>query len=110
MRTHRLPTRDELQGIPGVGLSIAHDLRDLGVRSLAGLARRNPERLYLALNDRRCARQDPCVLYTFRCAVYFARTPRPAPGLLKWWRWKDRLLAPARRRRPSQSGGSPPRE
>jgi hypothetical protein len=37
-------------------------------------------------------RQDPCVLYAFRCAVYYARTPRPRTELLKWWNWKDRAL------------------
>lgn len=83
---------DELQTIPGVGPSLARDLRDLGVSSVAALRHRNPERLYAALNRLRDARQDPCVLYVFRCAVYFARTSTPQPELLKWWNWKDRKL------------------
>lgn len=85
--------RDELQTIPGVGPSLARDLRALGVTSLATLRRRNPERLYTELSRIRGARQDPCVLYVFRCAVYFARTPQPDPRLLKWWNWKDRKLS-----------------
>jgi len=85
---------DELQRIPGVGPSIARDLRGLGVTSIAALARRDPERLYQALNRRTGVTQDPCVLYVFRCAVYFARTPQPDPELLKWWNWKGRTLAP----------------
>jgi hypothetical protein len=40
----------------------------------------------------RSVRQDPCVLYVFRCAVYFARTADPEPDLLKWWAWKGRTL------------------
>jgi hypothetical protein len=88
--------RDELQRLPGVGPSIAQDLRDLGVLSPAGLRRRNPEKLYAALNRLRGVRQDPCVLYTFRCAVYAARTAKPDNRLLKWWNWKDRYLAPTR--------------
>lgn len=84
--------RDDLQGIPGVGPSIARDLRSLGVRSVAALARRDPERMYRSLNELTGVRQDPCVLYTFRCAVYFARTARPKPALLKWWNWKGRAL------------------
>jgi hypothetical protein len=32
------------------------------------------------------------VLYTLRCAVYAARTEKPDPELLKWWKWKDREL------------------
>lgn len=85
---------DELQRIPGVGPSIARDLHDLGVTSIAALARRDPERLYQALNQRTGVIQDPCVLYVFRCAVYFARTPRPEPELLKWWNWKGRRVQP----------------
>ena len=87
--------RDELQSIPSIGPSLARDLRVLGVRRVADLKRRNPERMYAQLNRLRGQRQDPCVLYTFRCAVYYARTPRPAPRLLKWWNWKDRTLRSA---------------
>jgi hypothetical protein len=32
---------------------------------------------------------DRCVLYTFRCAVYFASESKHDPELLKWWNWKD---------------------
>ena len=85
-RTHK----DELQSLPGIGPSLAADLRALGVRRIRELKRRNPERLYVQLNRLRGQRQDPCVLYAFRCATYAARTPRPAPELLKWWNWKDR--------------------
>jgi mannosidase alpha-like ER degradation enhancer 2 len=83
---------DDLQQAPGIGPSLARDLRDLGVRSLTDLRRRDPERLYARLNRLRGVRQDPCVLYAFRCATYFARTSRPRPDLLKWWNWKDRTL------------------
>jgi hypothetical protein len=82
-------TRDPLQEIPGVGPSIAADLRALGVRSVAQLRGRNPERLYRRLSELQ-GPQDPCVLYVFRCAVYYASTPTPKPSLLKWWNWKDR--------------------
>lgn len=87
---------DELQVLPGVGPSIAADLRSLGVRSVRDLARRNPERMYRDLCELTRTRQDPCVLYVFRCAVYAARTPKPAPALLKWWAWKDRQLSASR--------------
>lgn len=78
--------------IPGVGPSLARDLRDLGVTSVAALRRRDPERLYADLGRIRGVRQDPCVLYVFRCAVYFSRTPRPRAERLKWWYWKGRKL------------------
>jgi hypothetical protein len=83
------PRPDDLQTIPGVGPSIARDLRDLGVRRVADLKGRDPERLYRRLIALRGAHQDRCLLYVFRCAVYFASTDRPRRELLDWWRWKD---------------------
>lgn len=84
---------DELRTLPGIGPSMSADLRLLGVRSVKDLARRDPERLYERLCSITRQRQDPCVVYTFRCAVYAARTPRPDPHLLKWWNWKGRMLS-----------------
>ncbi len=95
---NRKRSRDDLQAIPGVGPSIARDLRQLGVRRVADLAGRDAEGLYRTLSEMRGARQDPCVLYTFRCAVYFATTARPRPERLKWWWWKDRGRAVTRAR------------
>ncbi len=65
---------------------------NLGIRSVADLRGKDPERLY----DRECRRQgkpvDRCLLYVFRCAVYYASTAQPKPELLLWWNWKDRRL------------------
>ena len=83
---------DELQTLPAIGPSLAADLRALGVRRVADLRRRDPERLYAQLNRLRGRRQDPCVLYSFRCAAYAARAARPRPHLLRWWNWKGRTL------------------
>lgn len=82
-------TANELLTIPGVGPSIAQDLADLGIRRIADLRRRNPERMYRDLTVRRGAHQDRCLLYVFRCACYYARTRRPRPELLQWWNWTD---------------------
>jgi hypothetical protein len=81
--------KDELQEIPGIGPSLAQDLRDLGIRRVADLRRRDAGDLYEALNRLRGTRQDRCVLYAFRCAVYFASTSRHEPERLKWWNWTD---------------------
>ena len=89
---------DELQSIPGVGPSIAQDLRDLGVRRVRDLAGRKPDELYQRLGMIRGVHQDRCLLYVFRCAVYFASTARPDAEKLKWWNWKDTGVSrPARR-------------
>ena len=86
------PSKDfsrELQQIPGVGPSIARDLMELGYRSPAGLKGREPDKLYQKLCRLRGEHQDRCVLYVFRCAVYYANHERREPELLKWWNWKD---------------------
>ncbi len=80
---------DELTVIPGVGPSIACDLRDLGYASVAQLRDEDPEIMYEAINKLRGVRQDRCVLYVFRCAVYYASHAEHEPELLKWWNWKD---------------------
>jgi hypothetical protein len=80
---------EELERIPGVGKSIARDLRTLGITTVGQLRGRDPERLYQRLCDFRAGPVDRCVLYVFRCAVYYASTPDPDPRRLKWWHWKD---------------------
>ena len=79
-----------LQAIPGVGPSIARDLGDLGYESVAGLRGADPEAMYRELCRLRGQHVDRCVLYVFRCAVYFAGPGPHDPELLKWWSWKDR--------------------
>jgi hypothetical protein len=78
-----------LQIIPGIGKSIAGDLYDIGIRRVEDLKGKDPEKLYDASNKLVGTIQDRCLLYTFRCAVYFADTKDPDPELLKWWNWKD---------------------
>lgn len=91
MATQMKTTRqDDLRRIPGVGKSIAQDLRDLGVMRVDDLHNRDPQALYDALCELRGAPIDRCMLYVFRCAVYFASEERHDPELLKWWNWKDR--------------------
>ena len=82
----------ELETIPGVGPAISKDLRALGYRCVEDLRNENPETMYEQSNQLAGLRQDPCLLYVFRCAVYFAETRDPDPELLRWWSWKDRRL------------------
>jgi hypothetical protein len=78
-----------LQVIPGIGPSLARDLLDLGYRDVQGLKGEDPEAMYAKLIALRGAHVDRCVLYTFRCAVYYASNDVHEGELLKWWRWKD---------------------
>ena len=86
-------TQQEFERAPGVGPSIAGKLAALGVKGLDDLAGRCPEALYRDLIELRRAEIDRCVLYVFRCAVYFAKTANPDAEKLKWWRWKDKKVS-----------------
>jgi len=80
---------DNLQTIPGVGKSLSQDLRDLGYHSVNDLKEQDAGRMYQNLMDLRGQHIDRCVLYVFRCAVYYASNDTHDKELLKWWNWKD---------------------
>ncbi len=90
-------TREEslkqLQVIPGVGKSIAVDLWNIGIRRVDDLKGKDPGFMFEQSNRIAGMVQDRCLLYVFRCAVYFAETEdnRRDPEKLKWWNWKDRI-------------------
>jgi len=86
---HPIATVSDLQVIPGVGPSIARCLQDLGYRQVDDIAGADPEAMYRELCELRGQHIDRCVLYTFRCATYFADNAAHDPALLKWWNWKD---------------------
>ena len=85
--------------IPVVGKSIARDLQNIGIMSVEELKGKDPARLYELSNRFAGCVQDRCLLYVFRCAVYFAETPpgKRDPEKLKWWNWKDMQPAPKKR-------------
>lgn len=87
-------TKDELESLPGVGPSIAKDLRAVGVTSVSGLVGRSPEALYEQLCQRRSGggHVDRCVLYVFRCAVAVAETGIRTGPAAQWWRYSDRNI------------------
>jgi hypothetical protein len=83
---------EALKVIPGVGKSIAHNLWDIGIRNVSDLSGQDPELLFDLSNKFSGEVQDRCLLYVFRCAVYYASTPEKEqePEKLKWWNWKDK--------------------
>ncbi len=85
----QVAVKTDLKTIPGVGKSIEQDLIAIGYPSVASLRGADPEDMY----NRECIRKgcavDRCVLYVFRCAVYFAETEQPGPEKLRWWYWKN---------------------
>lgn len=82
----------QFQKIPGVGKSISKDLYVLGYRSIEDLKDRDPEMMYERLCMMENKHLDRCLLYTFRCAVYFASTKKHEADKLKWWHWTDEAI------------------
>jgi hypothetical protein len=86
-----LETGKELQIIPGVGKNLSKDIVDLGYQKPGELKGEDPEIMYKNLITLRGHHIDRCVLYVFRCAVYYASNLTHEPELLKWWNWKDKI-------------------
>jgi hypothetical protein len=83
-------TEKEFQTIPGIGKKLSQELFDLGYRKVSELKEEDPEIMYQNLITLRGYHIDRCVLYAFRCAVYFASHSTHEAELLKWWNWKDK--------------------
>jgi len=77
----------QLAELISVGPALRRDLARLGVRTVAQLARRSPERLYRELCRKTRKRQDPCVLDVFSAAVAQARDPELPIEQCVWWYW-----------------------
>ena len=83
------PHSGDLKRIPGVGAKMERHLMNLGIRCIADLKGKDPEALYDMDCLKKGFQEDRCVLYVYRCAVYFAQTPNPDPEKCRWWNWKD---------------------
>ena len=88
-----------LKRIPGIGDKLADELWKLGIHSVSELKNRDPEALYRLICTRKGEHVDRCVLYVFRCAVYYASNEQHDRELLKWWNWKDDSLPAVQIRR-----------
>ncbi len=89
MKKQTQTKKSPLQQIPGVGPSIAADLHGIGITGIAQLKGNDPQALYDAVCEATGQTHDRCLLYVFRCAVYYASTIEHDPEKLKWWNWKD---------------------
>ena len=79
----------DLTKVPGVGKNMAQHLRNIGIHTIADLKGKVPEELYHLNCLKKGYQDDRCVLYVFRCAVYYAEHEQHDPQKLKWWYWKD---------------------
>ena len=80
-KSARLATKD-LPRIPGVGPTVARGLLELGVRSVATLRRRDPERLYEPLCAIRGQGQDRAFV-CLSCRNLFRLSPTARPKTAK---------------------------
>ncbi|MHC4154728.1 MAG: helix-hairpin-helix domain-containing protein [Planctomycetota bacterium] len=80
----------ELEQIPGVGKTMARDMQNIGIHSIDDLKGLQAEQLYDRLCEFKASPVDRCMLYVFRCAIYYASNTNHDPELLKWENWKDK--------------------
>ncbi len=73
-----------MQSIPSIGPKVGQMLLEVGVRRVEDLVGASPEALYQGICQARGEVLDRCVLYHFRCAVYFASESAHDPARLKW--------------------------
>ena len=78
----------ELEEIPGVGRKVAQYMRNIGINRVEDLKGKEADKLYAKLCKFTASPVDRCMLYVFRCAIYYAENSRHKPQLLKWWNWK----------------------
>ena len=75
----------KLTDLISVGPAMLRDFELLGVRSVAQLARRDPQRLYQSLCRVAPQHQDICCLDVFCAAVAQARDPQLPAEQCQWW-------------------------
>jgi hypothetical protein len=80
----------QFQTIPSIGKACSLDLWNMGFRNINELKGQNPLLLYEKLNTVTGVKHDICMLYTFRCAVYYVTEKTPEKKKLNWWYWKDK--------------------
>jgi len=78
-----------LLNIPGIGKTIKKDLNDMGYNNVESLKDKHPDELYEELCNYKGYKVDRCMLYVFRCAVYYASNNIKNEDLLRWYKWKD---------------------
>jgi hypothetical protein len=82
-----------LEDLDSVGPAMLRDFDLLGIRSVAQLARQNPEKLYERLCVKMDRSLDICCLDAFTAAVAQARHPRLRSDERQWWYWSRKRKA-----------------
>ncbi len=83
----------QLSDLVSIGPAMLRDFELLGVRTVAQLARRNPEKMYEKLCQVTSQAQDICCLDVFRAAVAQAKNPNLPIEQRLWWYWSRKRKA-----------------
>jgi predicted DNA-binding transcriptional regulator YafY len=94
-RCAELVSLAEFQRLGSVGLATARDFVQLGFRTIADLAGRDPRELFVRLQRLTHSKQDPCVEDAFRCAIAQAEHPDLPEPWRAWHRWTPLRGRPA---------------
>jgi hypothetical protein len=86
-------TERHLADLVSVGPAMLRDFDLLGIRSVAQLARQNPEKLYQRLCLKTGQPVDICCFDVFSAAVAQARNPRLRREQRNWWDWSRKRKA-----------------
>jgi Pathogenicity locus len=89
-RRNKRRTERELGDLISIGPAMLRDFELLGIRSVAQLAKQDPERMYEKLGRVARQHQDICVLDVFYAAVEQAKNPRLAAEKCQWWWWSKK--------------------
>ncbi len=87
-----------LKDLVSVGPAMLRDFEMLGIRSVAQLAKRNPEKMFEELCRIKAQAIDVCCLDVFQAAVAQARDPQLPAEQRQWWYWSRRRKAQDARR------------
>ena len=82
-----------LRDLVSIGPAMLRDLRFLRIRSVAQLARKNPQRMYRDLCRLTGQPQDICCLDVFTAAVAQAKNPQLPVEQRQWWYWSRKRKA-----------------
>lgn len=88
-----MSTPRQLADLVSIGPAMLRDFAQLGIRSVAQLAKQDPQKMYTRLERLTGQRVDPCVLDTFCAAVAQAGNPQLPAEQCQWWYYSRKRKA-----------------
>lgn len=86
----KIVSKDEpIAKIPGIEPSAVEALAKFGYTRTTQIKGADAEDMYYRYCIETGEVEDKCLLYQFRCAVYYSTVKKPDPKKLRWWYWKD---------------------